>query len=235
MISVISKIAKARGSFEDIKKDVKGYDYMYADLDGIMKAVNKGLIENGLHVYHTFEPISLNNTPYLSITCHVADGESEIVSTIPLSLSGIENGRSSAQEMGKILTYGRRYSLAAVLGLTADQDTDAQPPRDQRGDSRASQAKPQSSIRNYSDKPAPQAIAKPVTKPSAKALDLPKPSEKKFVDSPVAWEWLQGLFVASNVDAIMQEEIKKTAVGRTTSDLQEEIKRQGKPKAEELR
>lgn len=50
-----------------------------------------------------------------------------INNTVYLPIS--ESGRSTAQELGATISYLRRYALAALLMMYADEDTDAEQPR----------------------------------------------------------------------------------------------------------
>ena len=46
--------------------------------------------------------------------------------------TGSEKGKSNAQVAGSIITYLRRYSLASILGMYSDEDTDGNEPQPQR-------------------------------------------------------------------------------------------------------
>jgi hypothetical protein len=48
----------------------------------------------------------------------------EWISTKAMMFSGDEKGKSTAQVAGSIVSYLRRYSLAAILGMYADKDED---------------------------------------------------------------------------------------------------------------
>lgn len=203
-MNVIQKIAKARGAFEEIVKSTSGYDYRYADLDAIMKAVNPGLIEQGLHVYHTFETkLILTDIPYLLVTCHISDGESELTNTIPLSLSGIERSRNTAQEMGKLITYGRRYSIAALLCLTAEEDTDAQTPEQRQ----------RVVTQDKAVKQAPKQDIEAV-KAEPKKPWVFEPSEK-------AHAWLDKLLDEIKVAQDVRPAIRDQAPGKTVSEIKQ--------------
>ena len=92
----------------------------YADLGAVIEAAKPVLARHGLSVAQlaTSEPGQVGVTTLL---LH-ASGE-WLRSTIYLPLSE-ERGKSSAQMAGSIITYLRRYALAAVLGMYADEDAD---------------------------------------------------------------------------------------------------------------
>lgn len=117
---IAEALAKAQGSFGEIKKnqsmEIQGRKtYRYGDLAAILKAVTPALSENGIAI----------------IQLPVMSGETLTVTTRLIHLSGEEiNGSISApakgriQEIGSALTYLRRYSLSAMLNVSADDDTD---------------------------------------------------------------------------------------------------------------
>lgn len=90
----------------------------YADLDSIINAIRPCLTANGL----TF----LQNP--------VGDGSGVGVYTLILHKSGeyiefdpvvIPLSKKDAQQVGSAMTYARRYSLGAALGIATDEDDDA--------------------------------------------------------------------------------------------------------------
>ena len=89
----------------------------YADLTAIIDAVRKPLNDNG--IAFTQQTI-LSGTDFVLLTTlrHVS-GES-IVSEWPLPPT------ASQQHMGSNLTYAKRYTLAAICGVSAEDDDDAE-------------------------------------------------------------------------------------------------------------
>lgn len=90
------------------------YQYSYAALANIFAAIRKPLAEAGLAVTQ-----SINGDSLLTQLWHVS-GES-IESNVTLHLNGLD-----PQSQGKLLTYMRRYALSALIGIAAEDDTDAE-------------------------------------------------------------------------------------------------------------
>jgi len=116
-------LSKAQGVFPDIPKtktvdfshNGKRTFYKYADLADIFKAIRPGLKENGLCVIQKFE----ENTQLLTTILAHESGE------ILTSTIGI-NTKALPQALGSQLTYFRRYQLAGIVGVSADEDDDGQ-------------------------------------------------------------------------------------------------------------
>jgi hypothetical protein len=92
----------------------------YLSLDALMEQVLPLLNKHGL-VWTTapcFARPDSNDAALGYVLTHAATG-SEIRGIMPLLLS-----KQDAQGLGSAITYARRYSLMAVLGLVADEDDD---------------------------------------------------------------------------------------------------------------
>lgn len=87
--------------------------YKYADLAEIMNAIQPVLSENGLFLTQSFDT---NGVVYLVTKVMHEAGES-IESRLPLPIDGLK-----PQDVGSAITYYRRYSITAILGLAADDD-----------------------------------------------------------------------------------------------------------------
>ena len=84
----------------------------YADLAAIFDAARKPLSANGLAIVQTIGDGVLH-------TRLLHTSGQWIASEHPLPMSG------RPQEIGSALTYARRYSLSALIGIAADEDDDA--------------------------------------------------------------------------------------------------------------
>lgn len=93
----------------------------YASLGSIVSTVRPALARNGLG----FAQFVGGEPGFVSVTTRVfhVSGES-LESTVS---AAVDPGRRGIQDAGAIVTYLRRYSLSAVLGLYADEDNDAEP------------------------------------------------------------------------------------------------------------
>lgn len=96
----------------------------YADLGAVIEAAALPLAKYGLS-YSQHPTGSGGRIGVETILMHNS-GE-WLSSTIELDALE-ERGKSAAQVAGSIITYLRRYALAAVLGIYADEDTDGNPP-----------------------------------------------------------------------------------------------------------
>ena len=116
----------------------------YADLGVIIEAAQKLLPANGLS-YSQFPCGTGGEVGVATILMHDS-GEwlSDEISIAQVD----EKGKSAAQVAGSIITYLRRYALAAALGIHADEDNDGNaPPRSQREQGRANGKASESQLR----------------------------------------------------------------------------------------
>ena len=95
----------------------------YADLGAIISTSKPILGKNGLSVSQL---VSTDNGNVGVTTVLMHNSGEWLESTAWLSL-GEEKGKSQAQVAGSIITYLRRYSLASILGMYADEDGDGNP------------------------------------------------------------------------------------------------------------
>jgi hypothetical protein len=153
-------LAKAQGEFPAIPKDKtvtkKGfskasgkefeYGYNYADLTTIIDCLRPVLSKNGLCFTQS---IVENDKGALNLkTTLFHDSGQSLESLYPVIYS---NG--DAQILGGAVTYAKRYALSALLGVSPDDDLDA-------NESSSEEFKPSS---------------KPVAKPQAQAAPKPTP------------------------------------------------------------
>ena len=104
-----------------INKTAKAQYGNFADLETVLSTVTPHLIKNGLVVSQGFEPSSHDNNPVLvTQLLHVSGGQ--LISRLPMVVGG--RGKNPLHDFGGSCTYSRRYSLLAILGLTADMDVD---------------------------------------------------------------------------------------------------------------
>jgi hypothetical protein len=93
------------------------YEFAYATLDVIMSAIRVPLAECGLVIVQTLT----TDQPPILITKVLHESGDFIGSELVVS-SGSSSG---PQAMGSVISYMRRYAVAAVLALTTEDDDDA--------------------------------------------------------------------------------------------------------------
>ena len=97
----------------------------YADLGSVIEASRKPLADNELSITQL---VTGDETRIVVETILMHASGQSISSRMSLALSE-GKGMSSAQAAGSIITYLRRYSLSAILGIYADEDSDGNEPK----------------------------------------------------------------------------------------------------------
>ncbi len=112
----------AQSEFEPVEKDSKGQVgprmYKYASLKAVLAQVRDPLAKHRLAVLQLLVPTAGDRVHIRSMLLH-SSGQ-HITSDLILSPT-----KTDPQSIGSAITYARRYSLQALLGLTVDDD-DAQ-------------------------------------------------------------------------------------------------------------
>jgi len=92
----------------------------YADLGSIIEAARPVMTKNGL----TFTQLVYRDETGIGVETVLMHASGEWISSRLSVEVGEERGKSTAQVAGSVITYLRRYALAAILGIYADEDTD---------------------------------------------------------------------------------------------------------------
>ena len=136
---LVEALVKAHADFSPVEKDaeiVSRYfdkasgQYIqrtrrYATLDSILKSVKPALIKHGLAVVQRRLPAQDNMHGMETILLHVSGQWISEQSFMPIATS-----QEGPQAVGATITYHRRYSLASMLCVAPDEDTDAEPSMD---------------------------------------------------------------------------------------------------------
>ena len=115
---------KAQAEFSPAPENSQSNRNKYADLGSIIETVKPILAKHGLSMSQLVEGNG-NEVGITNLLMHVS-GE-WLESYISMSI-GDAKGNSPAQAAGSIISYLRRYSLAAVLGVYSGDDTDGNAP-----------------------------------------------------------------------------------------------------------
>lgn len=118
MKELATAMAKAQAEIKAALKDSKNphFKSSYADLTSVWDACRNALTKNGLSVIQI--PNFEGEEVWLETRLLHASGES-ISGRYPLRPQ-----QQTPQGYGSALTYARRYSLAAMVGVVADEDDD---------------------------------------------------------------------------------------------------------------
>ena len=124
--SLAAALSLAQGQIKPAPKDSANSHTgkSYADLTSVWEVARDPLTANGLAVIQTFAPAEPGQ---ITIETTLAHSSGEWVSSL-LTMPAIANkGQQDAQAYGSAITYARRYSLAAILGIApAGEDNDGE-------------------------------------------------------------------------------------------------------------
>jgi hypothetical protein len=113
---------KARDSFTVPKrtKTAQGgkFNFTYAPLDEIIAATAPHLAKEGLAVFNN---VTMPGSNVVSVTAVMVHTSGQFHETDPV----IFQTDGSPQSAGAAITYGRRYTQSALLGIASEEDTDA--------------------------------------------------------------------------------------------------------------
>lgn len=113
-------LVKAQAEMPIVGKNASTFGKQrYADLAEIVRASRPVLVKYGLAVTQVFD----ENDILITTLCHVSG--QYVSSNIKLRASKPDDKNlNQLQEIGKSITYLRRYSYSAIIGIVTDEDTD---------------------------------------------------------------------------------------------------------------
>ncbi|HEY9752543.1 MAG TPA: ERF family protein [Coleofasciculaceae cyanobacterium] len=114
---LIKALIKAKQKFEPIVKDKNNshYNAKYASLDSVLASVQPALCSEGLAIIQTIE---MQEGKLILLTELIHESGQSRSSLYPLP----DNADSA--KFASALTRGRRYTVCALLSVSADEDTD---------------------------------------------------------------------------------------------------------------
>ena len=195
--NIAAALCKFQQECESPKKTANNphFKSKYAPLEEIIKVATPTMAANGLSHFQSTS----------------ADGDSVVVTTVLMHTSGefIESdplrlpmGKATAQGAGSSLTYARRYSLCAILGIAAEEDDDANGASDQQNTNGNKQLATESQL-NFINK-----LLDDVAKATNITRDLAYKTLKAKMKKDMEW---YSPTDASQAIKILQEAVKKDA------------------------
>lgn len=129
-----SKIApalvKAWGEIENPKhnssvtvktKSGSSYKFDYTDLNGIFDEAKRVFKANGISIIQNAYTVILEGKKMVTVETMLLHSSGEYVKSLPLQFEANAN----IQDMGGQITYMKRYSVSAMLGISTEKDDDA--------------------------------------------------------------------------------------------------------------
>lgn len=115
---LFTALATAQGAIQGAKKDAINpfFKKSYATLDSIWNAIRLPLSTNELSVIQ----IPIKDQSGLKLITRLCHSSGQWIEGI----FEIQPSKDDLQGIGSALTYARRYALAAMVGVTADEDDD---------------------------------------------------------------------------------------------------------------
>lgn len=116
---LMARYAKVAQSVATVARKTQGYGYKYADLQEIIKTLQPHCVEQNIAVVQQIHMQDYETTsPALILrVLDTSSSESIMISEMQLPIEGIK-----PQDVGKLITYYRRYQLLAAFGLASEDD-----------------------------------------------------------------------------------------------------------------
>ncbi len=120
LAKLAAALVKFQGSISNVEKTQEAgtgsYAYTYADLGAIWDAIRKPLTEAELAVTQFLQ--TRDDRHWIDTTVWHTSGQ-RITSSLELPLEG-----KKPQDAGSLITYYKRYTLGAALGIATEEDDD---------------------------------------------------------------------------------------------------------------
>lgn len=124
------QIAPALVAFQaevtDPVKNTSGYGYKYATLDQILNIARPLLSKHGLAMVQMATTRD-QKCQLVEVTTRLIHTSGQWIEATLGMWVGESKGMSAAQATGSVITYARRYAVQTLLGMAAEEDTDAAP------------------------------------------------------------------------------------------------------------
>ncbi len=189
---LITALIKAKSQFTPLKKSKTAtvkmksggyYSYNYADLADILAMITPPLADNGLVI---IQPVTVTDGQILIDTTLVHITGQWITTNLPLP--NIATGNMNAiQQIGSVITYGRRYSVESLLGIASEEDTDGKGGEAAQGQTQAQKKAATDKERKTKTDPPSKKTEKKENPPPTQKTGAPKdPERQEIIDKIVA-------------------------------------------------
>ena len=119
---LLTALVDVQNELPTMPKSSQAYGYKYTDLDTITQMIKPILYS---HQIGYMQSVGGTEEGVTTLTTRIFNKKGEYIEdTVALpTITGTKN--NAAQTLGMSITYMRRYALCAMLGITSDEDVDA--------------------------------------------------------------------------------------------------------------
>lgn len=122
--TILADLGKAQAEFPTLPKDSNGYNYKYTNLDTVISTLRPILSKFNIGF---MQSLTTTENGRMAITTRLFNSAGEwLEDTTPLPDVSLQKG-NAAQNVGAAITYMKRYTLCAMLGVSCDEDQDGKP------------------------------------------------------------------------------------------------------------
>lgn len=122
---ILGALVDIQNELPTLPKNANAYGYKYTNLDTIVSSIKPTLYKHGV-AYMQSVGGGINGDKLLLTTRIFSRSGQYIEDSAALpEINGEKTKTNAAQTIGMSITYMRRYMLCAMLGITSDEDVDA--------------------------------------------------------------------------------------------------------------
>lgn len=119
---LLKELVEVQNELPTMPKSSQAYGYKYTDLDTIVQAIKPILHKHGIGYMQSVGGIEKD---YMTLTTRIFNNKGQYIEDVAGLPSITSTKNNAAQTLGMSITYMRRYALCAMLGITSDEDVDA--------------------------------------------------------------------------------------------------------------
>lgn len=123
IVDVLSALVEVQNELPTFPKGKKAFNYKYTELDTIVSGIKPIMHKYGLAFMQSVSG-GENDTP-MTITTRIFSKTGQYIEDSVVLPKVTLKGSNPVQEVGSAITYMKRYCLTAMLGITSDEDIDA--------------------------------------------------------------------------------------------------------------
>lgn len=201
--NLLMALLSAQAEYPTLPKDKKGYGYNYTDLDTVITTIKPIFIKNKLGFMQSLTTLDNGKN---GLTTRIFNEKGEwIEDTIALPDVAMAK-TNAAQNVGAAITYMRRYALCSILGISSDEDVDAEVNQQQTSKLPQKQTTPKQNgpaLAGGPDTPDENKKINELLSSMVNGQPVFSPEDKKQVA-----EWRRD-YTAAQVIQTLEEELKK--------------------------